>query len=56
MAKDETVERNERTSLNLPPSLVEKARMIALGEHTNISHVVADFLRQYVKDHSRGRK
>lgn len=50
------VEKNVRTSLNLPPSVVDQARAIAIGEHTNISRVVADFLKQYVKDHTRGKK
>lgn len=56
MAKTAQTEPNSRTSLNLPPSVVEDAKVIALRNHTNISHVVADFLRQYIKDHARGKK
>lgn len=55
MAKAAQAEPNKRTSLSLPPSIVEEARVLAIRDHTNISRVVADFLRQYVKEHTRGK-
>ena|SRR2546421_8489009 len=56
MAKTAKTEQNTRTSLNLPPDLVTEARAIAIREHTSLSQIVADYLRQYVKDHARGKK
>ena len=49
-------EQNTRTSLNLPPDLVAEARAMAIREHTSLSQIVAELLRQYVRDHTRAKK
>ena len=56
MVKTAKTEPNTRTSLNLPPDLVTEARAIAIREHTSLSQIVAGFLRQYVRDHTRAKK
>jgi hypothetical protein len=56
LVKTVKTEQNTRTSLNLPPALVMEARAIAIRERTSLSHVIADYLRQYVRDHARAKK
>lgn len=53
MAKDDAP---ARTSLNLPKTLVTQARHAALEEGRSFSALVAEAIRQYLKEHGRGKK